>query len=192
MNYPLDWHKFCNWQKNNPEENLAPNISLGELNRFAARFRMAKSYQGLMLEGYPEASTAAYSSVLGVFLAYSALEQLYKAVGEPGSRIADEWGIYEDNISKKLKRSTRILNFLEEKVTSDQLKKRISKFTQGEDENILVIAQAVRHLVAHGMMSVHPKQVKPQTIENFCQKLTEILHLKTEDYFQEYIIKLLL
>lgn len=191
MNYPKDWDNFCHWLKNNSKENLDPNIKISELNRFAARFRLGKSYQGLSLADYPEASVSAYSSVLGVFLAYSALEQLYQAVGNPKSKIANEWAIYDADVYKKLRRSTRILGFLQEKVTSKSLKNEIGKFIEGQDKNILPICQAVRHLVAHGVMTIHSRKVKPQTMENFCKQLTEVLHIKTQSCFYESVINLL-
>ena len=128
MKYPQGWKKFCNWRKKNPAISLPSHLNLSELNRFAARFRLAQSYEGMILTDYPESTVDAYSSLFGVFLAYSALEQLYKAVGKPGDSIITEWAIIDKENADKLRRSSQILTFLHDKVSSDQLKKKIDEF----------------------------------------------------------------
>ncbi|MEO0758544.1 MAG: hypothetical protein AAFY78_16915 [Cyanobacteria bacterium J06648_16] len=79
MPYPPNWTKFCQWKRENGIDTLPENISLAELNRFAARYRLATSFQGIEIHGYPSATIQGYSAVVGAFLAYSTLEQLHKA-----------------------------------------------------------------------------------------------------------------
>ncbi|BAQ61282.1 hypothetical protein GM3708_1688 [Geminocystis sp. NIES-3708] len=190
MSYPQGWKKFCSWRKEVSVELLPNHLNMSELNRFAARFRLAKSYEGLIMKDYPDASTLAYGSVFGLFLTYSAFEQLYKALGSPNRVIVREWAINDETIAKKLRKSTKILSFIEKKVDSDQLRSRIKQFNQKEHNNILVIAQAVRHLVAHGMMSIHSGNVKPNTVKNFCDLLTYAVEEKTQFCFDELVLSL--
>jgi len=191
MNDPNGWQEFCAWYRNKSKED--PNYSLpvplntGKLNRFAARFRLGRSYRGLNLEGYPESSVTAYSSVLGVFFAYSALEQLYVAVGQPGDTILDVWAIYDPNLSAHLRKSSKILSFLQTQV-NDKLAERIEKFTAYRDDNLLVLAAAVRQLVAHGIMTIHSGGVTPETVQNFCHILTSSVYLKSEECFKKYVM----
>ena len=189
MNYPQGWDTFWQLIRENPNITFPPNLNHSELNRFAARFRLAQSYQGMNLDGYPEQSIEAYSSLLGVFLSYSAIEQLYKALGNPGKDIVEEWAIDEPEIAKKLRRFTKILTFLHAQV-NPKLKQRIDEFRQQENKNhnILIIAQALRHLVAHGMMTIHAGDVKPQTTIDFCNSVRQCVNNKTQICFTEYVL----
>ena len=188
MNYLQGWGTFCQWKRENPEIPLPETLNLSEINRFAARFRLAQSYEGINLKDYPESSIEAYGSLFGVFLAYSALEQLYKAVGKPNNVIADEWAIKEPKIANKLRKSKRLLIFIHEKLDSRRLKDKIIKFQEKENDNILVIAQAMRHLVAHGIMTIHAGRIKPQTTINFCNSVKQCVNDKSQICFTEYIL----
>jgi len=188
MSYPEGWSTFCQWRQENPEISLPEKLNLSEINRFAARFRLAQSYEGINLKDYPESSVEAYGSLFGVFLAYSALEQLYKALGKPNRIIADEWAINELKIANKLRRSKRLLIFIHDKLDSHKLKDKVIKFQEKENNNILVIAQAMRHLVAHGIMTIHAGRIAPQTTINFCNSVKQCVNDKSQICFTEYVL----
>lgn len=190
MSYPQGWKNFCSWRKETSVEFLPNHLNMSELNRFAARFRLAKSYEGLIMKDYPDASISAYGSVFGLFLTYSAFEELYKALNSPNKVIVDEWAINDEIIAQKLRKSPKIITFIQEKVDSTKLRSRIQQFHDKEHDNILVIAQAVRHLVAHGIMSIHSGNVKPNTVQNFCDLLTHSVQEKTQLCFDELVLSL--
>ena len=94
MSYPSQWQTFCRWHRANGIAALPAHLDLPKLNRFAARYRLAKSFRGLDVEGYANASTGdAYSSVMLAFLAYSALEQLHEATKEKPDSICMTAGL---------------------------------------------------------------------------------------------------
>ena len=188
MSYPQGWDTFCQWRQENPEIPLPETLNLSEINRFAARFRLAQSYEGINLKDYPELAIEAYGSLFGVFLAYSALEQLYKAVGKPNKIIADEWAINEPKIANKLRRSKRLLIFIHDKLYPSKLKNKVIQFQDKENNNILVIAQAMRHLVAHGIMTIHAGRISPKTTINFCNSVKQCVNDKSQICFTEYIL----
>ncbi|MCG8368697.1 MAG: hypothetical protein MJA27_35860, partial [Pseudanabaenales cyanobacterium] len=141
------------------------------------RYRLASAFEGLEVSGYPSATKNAYGAVLKAFLAYSALEQLHKAVKPPsGSRnLMDRWASLGTKPASQLRRSKSILMFLEEQVESRPLLERLHAFQNGESDNCLSVATALRHAVAHGFMSVHPNGTSPQTAEGFCQLVSQML-----------------
>lgn len=60
-------------------------------------------------------------------------------------------------------------------MSSQQLKDNLVSFRLGETDNCLVVATALRHAVAHGFMSVHPKGTSSQTARRFCVTLRAML-----------------
>ncbi|AFZ54696.1 MAG: hypothetical protein Kow0091_21220 [Geminocystis sp.] len=191
MAYLDGWKEFCYWIKMNPDAPLPDGVNLSELYRFAARYRLSYSYQGINLQDYPEQSVEAYGCLLGVFLAYSAFEQLYKAVGLTqirGKHIVEEWAIENESIAEELRKSHRVIDFLHDKVDTNGLKRRIIEFKLGNNHNILILAQSIRHLVAHGVMTVHGGNVNSKTSIGFCNILKENLDNKTQYCFENYVL----
>ena len=53
----------------------------GDVSRFLARYRLAAAFERASFRGYPAPTSRAYSSLLRLFLAWSAFEQLALAIG---------------------------------------------------------------------------------------------------------------
>lgn len=177
MTYPSQWQTFCKWQRANGIAALPAHFDLPKLNRFAARYRLAKSFRGLDVEGYANASTGeAYSSVMLAFLAYSALEQLHEATKDsPRQHLHDRWADLAISPSAKLRRTKKILLFLQAQMNSKDLRGHLQDFIDSKTENSLYVASALRHAVAHGFMSVHPKGTSPETASRFCDQISAML-----------------
>ena len=177
MTYPSQWPTFCKWHRTTGITALPAHFDLPKLNRFAARYRLAKNFRGLDVEGYANASTGeAYSSVMLAFLAYSALEQLHEATKEnPKQHLHDRWADLAISPSAKLRRAKKILLFLQTQMDSPRLKGHLQAFIDGKTDNSLYVASALRNAVAHGFMSVHPKGTSPGTAARFCDQISEML-----------------
>jgi hypothetical protein len=177
MSYPSQWQTFCRWQRANDIAVLPAHFDLPKLNRFAARYRLAKNFRGLNIEGYANASTGeAYSSVMLAFLAYSALEQLHEATKETHNQhLHDRWADLAIAPSAKLRQTKKILLFLQTQMSSKSLKAHLQEFIDGKTDNSLYVASALRHAVAHGFMSVHPEGTSPGTASRFCDRISEML-----------------
>lgn len=185
MPYPPQWSRYCQWRKS---QTTSESSRLAELNRFAARYRLATNFQGLQLNGYSSISTTdAYSAVMGVFLAYSALEQFHDATKIGKQHLNTRWADLATEPSAELRRAKKILVFLHEQMTSAYLKENLKKFMDGESHNSLYVATALRHAVAHGFMSVHPKGTSPQTSARFCCNLTEMLVKIMDSEFSKWV-----
>lgn len=184
MAYPSKWQIFCWWHRANGVENLPQHVDFAELNRFAARYRLAKSFRGVAVEGYADATAEAYGAVMQAFLAYSALEQLHKATKtKPKQHLHDRWGALATEPSAKLRRASNILLFLQEQMDSDTLRNRLQEFIDGQTNNSLYVASALRNAVAHGFMSVHPKGTSPRTAILFCEQISEMLMQIADEEF---------
>lgn len=177
MSYPSQWQTFCKWHRANGIAALPAHFDLPKLNRFAARYRLAKNFRALDVEGYANVSTGeAYSSVMLAFLAYSALEQLHEATkGNPKQHLHDRWAEQAIAPSAKLRRAKKILLFLQTQMDSPRLRDHLQEFIDGKTDNSLYVASALRNAVAHGFMSVHPKGTSPRTAARFCDHISTML-----------------
>ena len=177
MSNPSYWKVFCQWCRDNEPLNLPENISLSELNRFAARYRLARAFNGIDADGYAEDTTDAYGAVLKVFLAYSALEQFHKAVKptKPRQHLSERWAECAVSPAVSLRESEAIIQFLIKTVSHNKLRDQLIAFQQGKHDNVLIVATALRHAVAHGFMSVHPEGTSARVSKIFCQQLSRML-----------------
>ena len=179
MANPPYWKIFCRWRRAREELNfvsLPENVSSSELNRFADRYRLARAFNGLEIDGYADDTVKAYSALMRAFLAYSALEQFHKAV-KPSGRIhlSDRWADLAISPATELKGSDAIIEFLVKTVSSKPLKNKLIAFQRGEHNNALIVATALRHAVAHGFMSVHPEGTSAKVSQLFCNQIASLL-----------------
>lgn len=184
MAYPSKWQSFCRWHRANGVENLPQHVDFAELNRFAARYRLAKSFRGVAVEGYADATAEAYGAVMQAFLAHSTLEQLHKAIkDESEQHLNSRWASMATEPSAQLRRAKSILLFLQENMDKPFLRNRLQDFIEGKTDNSLYVASALRNAVAHGFMSVHPKGTSPRTAVLFCERISEMLMQIADEEF---------
>lgn len=192
MSNPSYWKVFCQWRRTNEPLNLPENISLFELNRFAARYRLAQAFNGIDANGYAKDTVDAYGAVLKVFLAYSALEQFHKAVkpAKPKQHLSERWADWAVSPAISLRESDAIIQFLIKTVSHSKLKDKLIAFQQGKHDNVLIVATALRHTVAHGFMSVHPEGTSAKVSKIFCQQLSRMLLSISNRAFIDLLISL--
>lgn len=177
MANPSYWKIFCQWCRDNEPVPLPENVSLSELNRFAARYRLARALNGIDADGYAKDTVDAYGAVLKVFLSYSALEQFHKAVKpiKPKQHLSDRWADWATSPAVSMRESDAIIQFLIKAVSNERLKNKLIAFQRGDHDNVLIVATALRHAVAHGFMTVHPEGTSPRVSKVFCQQLSRML-----------------
>lgn len=177
MSNPSYWKVFCQWRRDNEPVTLPENISLSELNRFAARYRLARAFNGIDADGYADDTIDAYGAVLKVFLAYSALEQFHKAVKpvRPKQHLSERWADWATSPAVSLRESEAIIQFLIKTVSSERLRDKLIAFQRGKHDNVLIVATALRNSVAHGFMSVHPEGTSARVSKVFCQQMSRML-----------------
>ncbi|MGA1265114.1 MAG: hypothetical protein ACO331_14600 [Prochlorothrix sp.] len=180
MSYPREWRSFCRWHREN--EMAIPS----QLSRFAARYRLASSFHGVQLTGYPDKTSQAYATVIQTFLAYTALEQLHTATrSNPKQHLHERWGTLSHDSAAKLRQSPNLIWFLHDQMHHKGLKQNLQNFVEGENDNALYVATALRHAVSHGFMTVHPRGTRPQVAIQFCQDISQMLLKIADDEFAE-------
>lgn len=173
------------WGEYGDRVNVAAQTSLFEraavVNRFYARYRLARAFRGMTLEGYSAATTEGYNALTKVSLHWSAFEQLKRALRLQDSRELARKYEYSNYLGqiRLADPDGKFFNFVVEQLDADALKKPVGDFLKGESCNTLVLAKSVRHIFLHGPLTPNVKGLAPATVTSICdalsQSLTEIM-----------------
>lgn len=191
MSALYEWKVFCQWIREQGEDSLPEHVSLSELNRFSVRYRLADSFEGLILNGYADETEAAYSALMKAFLAYSALEQFDKAVKSiPSVHRTERWAKLATGPAAELRKAEEVVDFLASQMDRESSRKRVIAFRDGDTDNCLIMAAALRHAVAHGFMSVHPEGSSAKRATTFCQQVSQMLMMICRQAFSDFVQEL--
>jgi hypothetical protein len=168
MSNPKSWHKFVSAVDTG---RISANSGLS---RFAARYKVAYAFKAVEFDKLNAKTADAYFIAFKLSLAYSALESLEKCEVLKSKRIRIEnTGIASQFRSEE---GTYLLNFLRLETTNKKLLKNLSDFRNGESNDLRVIAESVRHLTFHGVLTANgagiAKSVKLQ--KNLTQLIEEV------------------
>ncbi|MEB3225223.1 MAG: hypothetical protein VKJ86_05400 [Synechococcus sp.] len=185
MPFPSQWKQFCEWNKIN-NKNIPDYINLSEINRFAARYRLASGFKGLDVEDFRQELTVnGYSATFKVFLAYTALEQLHKATKTENQKFNNRFEEAQPVLASKLRETPKILIFLSEQLESPKLRAKLQDFIDKKHDFCLCVATGLRHAFSHGFMIVHANNTTPQQTIKFCEMLSTMLLELADREFSE-------
>jgi hypothetical protein len=130
----------------------------GELHRFCARYRVAKSFRALELEGYTKRTIKTYSAITDLFFAYTAYELLVKTASGPSLRVPnvepiDSNVIFDGKIAAKLRNNLVLKDILLEHTKDANLRNKLKSFYARSFDDIVCVAYAIRNLFAHGNLT---------------------------------------
>lgn len=149
------------------------------LHRFPYRYRLAKAFSGIEDGKQLGRSKAGYEAGMKVFLAYTALEEVYEAARIlDRAAIADRQYATRSNIelASKLRRNARLKALLLNSFNSTDLQKNIEDFYRSFNSNIVFVAFAVRNLFAHGEFTAGGAGlIRKSDCETFTELANEVL-----------------
>lgn len=146
--------------------------------RFCNRYRIAKSFKSIELEGYSQNTVDGYSGLFRAFLAFSAYELFWEVIGESQHSIPPTmdkercrllWKHFEEHDPDGV-----FLGFLIEKV-NDSLRGRLKALKNGDTLQVVYLVAAVRHIFGHGHLSAQPKGSDPSKIAEACNLLFDFI-----------------
>ena len=146
--------------------------------RFCNRYRLAKAFTGLGLDGYSASTVSGYSGLAGVFLTWSTFELFCSITSlsqydQPAKMDHGQLTALRLRILA-LDTSAVFLDFLKSKANAS-LKGRIEAFETGDVLMTPFVAAAIRHIFGHGHLSAHPKGADPANISALCEQLRSFL-----------------
>ena len=83
----------------NATEMMGFKCKAGDINEFANRVRLVRSFRGLQLDGYADETVAGYNAFLLIFLTHSALERFSEIFGVKNDYSTKRPKIYRAQIS---------------------------------------------------------------------------------------------
>ncbi|MEL7141679.1 MAG: hypothetical protein AAFY33_01645 [Cyanobacteria bacterium J06643_4] len=200
MAYPQEWKNFWDWQKENEAYNLDAlphGVTQGSISVFGSKYHLATSFEGILAREYKMDETVdAYSAVLKVFLAFSALESFCRSTCPELRRQyeIESWAFEKfpsvvSGPAQTLRESERIVSFLTKNV-GKELKKRLNSFSAGNTDNCMHVAAAIRHAVAHGFISIRPYGTSAIASVDFCEDLSAMLIGVADEAFSAFMYNL--
>ncbi len=175
----------------NPDErellSKSSDAHFGHINRFAARYSLAKSFNGISLIGYKTDKTKdAYYHEIKSFLTYTAFEQFKFIIGEHDN-LKLIGIIKNEKLSKEIYKilvdDEQIYYFLYENLELDILANKVEAFYKNHKfNNVLYLAEALRHKFGHGDLTSNFSKISLIT-----EKITTLLFKIMDDWCSKNI-----
>jgi hypothetical protein len=163
------------------------------VNRFYARYRLARSFIKIELEGYADSTTAGYSALTRLVLHWSAFEQLKRAIHLKDTRGSIQKYDFEQCIEtiKENDPNGNLFRFLRVHLTDEKQKIAIARYLDGLEKNPLILIKAIRHIYLHGPLTANVNGLNPTALSIICDSLCEVLAQMMQQEFRESVEQLL-
>lgn len=165
------------------------------VNRFRARYRLAKSFQKLDLNGYSRATALGYDGFTKVTLWWSAFEQLCQSLKIPLNNLqtlAIKYPLNSNLMAIRAHDTDGVFfKFVKYNLSSKEQKRKIEQFLNGEYCSSLTLAKAIRHIFLHGALTPNVNGSSPEKIYAICDILGNALNEIIDKEFEEQVIKLI-
>ena len=176
------WKLYCD--KINSGLELS-SFERAHLNRFKARFDLAKKFEKVELSNTSRKTANGYSSILSVFLAYNAAEKLGKS---NSFKIINDWEMTDRKLSRALRSMLVKLNEVsDEFLDSPFAIKQLDTFMKGENDNLRIPATVIRHGFAHGSLTPNIMKATTQKNQKSLFELSKSLLDESERLFSNWV-----
>jgi hypothetical protein len=163
---------FCSLPQRFKPQAIGFACDIGTINRFSARMGLVKSFQGIQLDGYKEATVRGYNALFRVFLTHSALECFCEVYGysrgssKMGQDLAPVIALYDPTpvirVFRERDNQDKLYSFLQKHLTSKTLIKDLKGCKDCTSDNIVAVSAAMRHVFAHGVLTANANEMNPR------------------------------
>lgn len=189
--YPTDWIRFCDIEKKHggfTNYNLKAGTTIGDLNRFAARYSLAKDFEKIVINNSTPDTMLGYEALMRSLFVWSASEAYHKVLSGTGGKYKylffttlEKSGLNTslNAIGPDIKTFyTFILNNCE-----TFQRPEINNFLAGNDFNPMYLLASIRHVFSHGELSANVEGVNPKSIKLITEVLKDIILDKIDTHF---------
>ncbi len=163
----------------------------GRLTRVNARYRLAKSFDGVLLDKYSDDSVQGYSALMKVFLIYSAFEGYMELISKDTKKCKIGSEIIDANEAKRI--SADILELDKKKTfykfvssfSNKYIEEDLENFYQGKGHNLVCLLSSTRHIFVHGHLTPHANRTSPKKVIKICTLLSDFFLKQMEKDFSE-------
>jgi hypothetical protein len=187
--HPPGWAQFDDLVKRSVP--ITSFSLVADANRFRARYRLAKACRGLNLEGYTEETARGYDALTRLMLTWGALEAFLRAISKTAGDLPVLLARYDTDGWLGTIRSGdpdgRYFRFIAERITSRGLKEDVERHLRGDLCCATTLAQAVRHIFIHGVLTPNSNEATPGAVVVVCDALCEMLFAIMDREFSERV-----
>lgn len=163
--------------KNVQQMGFSDKVYFSDVICFSSRYRVAKSFKGIILEGFGAVTLEGYNALFRLFLSWSTFEQLLKITGlkQTDAAIALLFDNYDSqqlcNLIKIYDTNNALYSFISSQVNNSH-RIEIEKHFAGKELNSSYLAFAIRHIFAHGQLTPHINNANPKNVAKICEAIS--------------------
>ncbi len=200
-NLPTDHKKFSNCIRSIDESMSKLKKARTYLSEFSGRYRLAKSFQGLLIEDFQDRTIYGYTEVIKLFLSYTAFERVHKCafdILKVGSKkkikSKNNFEIrVSEKILNKVRKNKKLHDFMVKKLSSGDIQKvnekNIENFFSGKNNDINYLVTTLRHSFAHGHLAATTIATNKTEAEGL-RALSEEILKASDQLFSQCVEKL--
>jgi hypothetical protein len=170
--------------------------SAAETNRFGARYRLAKAFRTMELDGYSDATAQGYEALTRLMFAWGAFEGLLKAIGHNHHQITEISKSYSyAGMLKDLREAdpdSRFFKFVHTRLDNKNLQAEVKRFVDGHICCGITLARGARHIFVHGPLTPSANQADPAAVVGVCNRLTTCLFRVMDREFRNRVEQLVI
>lgn len=176
MTYPTSWKRYCGAVGHVDPNDYGFTAVNADINRWAARYRVARAFRGLLLEGYSDSTGSGYSGLCQVFFTWSAFERFLPIIDLDQRRSGDLFmSDYSETVRQRvaeLDREGRFYGFVDARCNAMH-QEELRKWQNEEPQNFTYLASAIRHIFVHGHLTPHVDGTEPARSAEICNIVSE-------------------
>jgi hypothetical protein len=190
--YPDSWREFDRYMPSIPTKAFGFVVELPEINRWAARYRAAASYEQAVIVQYQSKETvSAYSALIRSILVWSAFERFLPIVGLSQSTSGDLLNKYDAvRVAREIQsldEDARLFRYIQSKVTNQTLARELDNYFRDSAFNASYLLSAIRHIFGHGHLTPGSNETNANVTASICNRLCDF-HLQVMNFeFNEHV-----
>ena len=168
----------------------------GNLTRANARYRVAKSFQKVVLDDYTTSTVDGYSALMRAFLVHSALERYVRVLNPKDNKICKK-ALYISSrneakqLSKiilKLDNKKRFYRFILSFSDKPYMKQDLTNFYEKKEHNPVCLLASIRHIFVHGHLTPNVDGINPKKVKKICDLLSNFFLEQIENDFKSRVL----
>ncbi len=172
--------------------NLNVGLRTDGLRQFFARYVLAKGFKGLKITDISPRTLRGYDAMFKVQIAYSAFDALLEGVALFSHRSDLEYKRFKHKIiNPELANSIRANNenliLVSISHANSTFARQLESVYSARSDNVMHIASAIRHLSAHGLLTVNGARLDLAKNVKDLNILADLVIKYTDDLFTEFV-----
>jgi hypothetical protein len=147
-----------------------------DINEFSNRVRLARSFSGLILEGYTPRTVAGYDGFMQIFLTHSTFERFLKIFG---INIDNVGNVFPDSAGEiievlcEIDSDRKLFDFIHPRL-NNKLQKKLMEIYNGEETNVAYIGFNPAYIRSRNLTAT-ANRINPIKVKKLCDNLSVFL-----------------